>query len=241
MKDLNIVSQEEIEEVSKRVDNHDNFRGEVWFRCENLLKEGYKFEAYSLLLATWNFARFRFYMKTFDVNLFKKLITKEETLYKVIETLKFQTVDFTNEAVAAIIKKLYEQYREINGIEITGAAKLMALRKPDLLVMWDSGIREVYGFKGKGTPEDYLEFLIKVQKRFKHIDWKSKVKPIGKVIDEYNFDESEKIKIKKWEEFKKTIAEFLKSWGFNEEVFNVPYSDYKKKCNEKGIEKKILG
>ena len=42
-------------------------RGEFWYRARNLLLAGYEVEAYVLILATWNFAGFRYLVKDFDI------------------------------------------------------------------------------------------------------------------------------------------------------------------------------
>jgi len=76
----------------------------------------------------------------------------------------------------------------------TTAAKALHLVAPNLFMLWDTKIRNFYGFKGNG--EDYLRFLTNMQ------NWMKKLKPTierlqtqykkscTKIIDEYNWTKS---------------------------------------------------
>lgn len=107
-------------------------------------------------------------------------------IFKKLDGLKFETTDFNNTELKENIKTIYNSYRPIKGLEITGTVKLMALRNPDLFVMWDTKIRKLYKID-KGSSEDYINFLIKMKEIFKGIKWDSKIKPFAKAIDEYNY------------------------------------------------------
>ena len=46
-------------------------RGSFYNMAINLLENGFEIEAYVLILATWNFARFRYAVNDFDIENFK--------------------------------------------------------------------------------------------------------------------------------------------------------------------------
>lgn len=64
---------------------------------------------------------------------------------------------------------------------------MMALRIPELFIMWDTKIRKFYKINNKGSPQDYLYYLKKLQEMFFHLKWGDKDKPFAKAIDEYNY------------------------------------------------------
>jgi len=185
------VNQKEFEETiqknTEKIVNNKTLRGSIWNSCRNLLKDNYEYEAYILLLSTWNFARFRYAMTSFNEDEFRKLIKRNEEIFKKLDKLKFETVNFNELILKNNIKSIYSSYRKIEGIEQTGTTKLMALRNPNLFVMWDVEIRKLYKINDKGSSEDYIEFLIKLKETFKDIKWDKKDKPFAKAIDEYNY------------------------------------------------------
>lgn len=70
----------------------------------------------------------------------------------------------------------------------------MALKNPELFVMWDTEIRKIYKISNKATPADYLKFLRKMKEVFGYIKWRDKNTPIAKAIDEYNYVEADKMR-----------------------------------------------
>ena len=181
------VDQLEFDDITKKFSGIETYRGDIWYRCRTLLNKGYIYEAYTLLLATWNFARFRYFMKYLNPEKFLKIIDETEKLHKTLDSLDIRSFNFNSEDLLEKIKDIYEIFREIKGIEQTGASKLLSLRNPELFVMWDTKIRKKYNIDNKGTAEDYIKFLQIIQKRFKHLKWESKDKTFTKAIDEYNF------------------------------------------------------
>lgn len=141
----------------------DQLRDEIYTICLNLMAKGLEVEAYILMLATWNFASFRYAMTTFDLKNFKNVLTKMEPLYEKLKDLDFKSVDLNN--YEKEIKEIYTSLSSISGIKITGAPKLMHLKNPKLFVMWDSFIRKHYKFN-KRSSEDYFNFLKLMQKEF---------------------------------------------------------------------------
>ncbi len=183
-----IVNQKDFDIVIKKFDTEDtSFRGDIWRRCLNLLNKGYQYEAYALLLATWNFASFRYVLTKLDSKTLSDLIKETEVIHKQIHKLSFMETDFDNPKTSKPIKEIYSKFRVIKGIEQTGASKLMALRRPDLFVMWDTEIRKHYKIKNIGKAEDYLIYLKKLQKAFTQIKWDRMDKFFAKAVDEYNY------------------------------------------------------
>lgn len=175
-------------------------RGSFYDMALNLLRNGYNIEASILILATWNFANFRYVLKEFDMNNFKEVI--EEKCKPVFEGLKernLESVIFDD--ISEDVKQLYNILSRIKGIEYTGASKLMHLNNPKLFVMWDSYIKKYYHFGN--TAEDYIRFLRKMQEMFGEIGWKDENKTLAKAIDEYNYVTITLPEIKKQKEKKK--------------------------------------
>jgi len=54
-----IVNQSDFEEAINEVQKYENYRWYCWQRARVLLKEGYDFDAYNIILLSWNFARHR--------------------------------------------------------------------------------------------------------------------------------------------------------------------------------------
>lgn len=159
-------------------------RGSFYTMARDLLIQGYEIEAYTIMLATWNFARYRYFVNNFDLSNFeKKIQTEWNPIFNELKGEKLQLANF--DKLGEKIKILYNSISQIKGIEYTGGSKIMHLKNPELFIMWDTRIREKY--KVSSSVEDYLEFHKKIQQKIKHIEWKSKKKTLAKAIDEYNY------------------------------------------------------
>ena len=64
------ISQKEFENTIKEFERIVDVRDQLWDRARKLLENGYEVDAYILILATWNFARFRYFIKIFDLDKF---------------------------------------------------------------------------------------------------------------------------------------------------------------------------
>ncbi len=162
------------------------------------IKDKYPLQATIIILATWNAGRFRFFMSD-SKNLckLKNNLTTCEPLFRELKDKEFKTVNFDD--LADKIKEIYSTLSEVKGVEYTGASKVFHLFCPNLIVMWDSYIRNEYmkkkyeiqyGIRIRNdppTPEDFLNFQKLMQKIFGHIEWNEKEKPFTKAIDEYNY------------------------------------------------------
>ncbi len=179
------MNKKEFENTIGEFKKLEDARDQLWDRAKILIEKGFEVEAYVLILATWNFARFRYFMKNFDLHKFQEIITEVNPVFKKLENIKFEDIDYTNLSLISDIKFIFTQIKQI--AEQTGASKIMALKNPGLFIMWDTEIRRMYKIENKGEADDYILFLIKMREHFKDINWKSKTRPFAKVIDEYNY------------------------------------------------------
>lgn len=184
------MKQFEFEKIVEEFHRIEDARDQLWDRAKNLTENGFEVEAYILILATWNFARFRYFMKTFDMREFQEIVNRVNPVFKKLEGVRFEKADFTNNEIVKDVKFIYDQLKKI--AEQTGASKLMALKNPNLFVMWDTEIRRIYEIDNKGEAEDYIRFLLKMQENFKDIKWDKEKHPLAKAIDEYNYVVAEK-------------------------------------------------
>uniref|UniRef100_UPI0025BD0871 hypothetical protein n=1 Tax=Desulfonatronospira sp. TaxID=1962951 RepID=UPI0025BD0871 len=114
-------------------------RTDFFALSRRLIVHGFEVEACMLLLATWNFARFRYAVKQFDIEGFRKTLTE---LSDHFVQLRGQTImSFDLSAHGSHITAIFNALSTIRGVEFTGAPKLMHLKNPDLFVMWDDYIR----------------------------------------------------------------------------------------------------
>ena len=177
-------------------------RGSFYNMAINLLENGFEIEAYFLILATWNFARFRYAVNDFDIVNFKKKIKELNAHFRRLRNEDFRTINFDN--YKEDIKKIFVTLSSIKGIEYTGASKIMHLKNRSVFVMWDGYIK---GDKSKkyydkleivkngdwkfkkyeNNAESYLQFLKDMQELFKSMNFQSNEKPLTKAIVEFNY------------------------------------------------------
>jgi len=177
-------------------------RGSFYDIAVNLINKGFKTEAYLIILATWNFANFRYAVKIFDLISFEESLNSLANNFERLNDKEFRTADF--DALHEDIETIYNTLSAINGIRYTGAPKLMHLANRKLFVMWDGYIRRLrpkryyenldivkkgeWEVKKYGKrAEDYIEFLKDLQKKFKHINFEENGKTFAKAIDEFNY------------------------------------------------------
>lgn len=177
-------------------------RGSFYDMAVKLIDKSFEIEAYSLILATWNFANFRYAVKEFDINNFEKKIEKISAYFDKLNMQKFRTINF--DRYSKEIKEIYTVLSSIDGIKYTGASKLMHLKNREIFIMWDGYIkgnksRKYYNnleivkngdweVKKYGDgPESYLQFLQNMQNLFKNMPFDNKQKTFAKAIDEFNY------------------------------------------------------
>ncbi len=189
------MDQKEFNNTIKKFNEIEDARDQLWIRTRNLIKKGFEVEAYILILATWNFASFRYIMKTFNLREFKDVISRINPIFKKLENKKFENVSFDDGDIVKNIKFIYAELKKI--AKQTGATKIMALKNHGLFIMWDTEIRKMYGIKNNAEPNDYLEFLKKMKDKFSHLRSPNQETPLAKAIDEYNYVIADKRRVDK--------------------------------------------
>lgn len=193
----------DIEKFKNSTDEFDNLEGRTNFflLAKNLIDNGFEIEGLLFILSTWNFAVFRYSVKQFDVDNFRKTLNNLKPCFDKFDGKNFTTINL--DYYKCEIQTIFNSLSHIKGIEFTGAPKLMHLKNPDVFVMWDSYIRgekpkkhynqlelfqkKEYGIKKYSKSfEGYFEFLKDMQNKFHHINFQGG-KTITKAIDEFNF------------------------------------------------------
>ena len=177
-------------------------RGSFYDMAVNLINCKFEIEAYFLILATWNFARFRYAVNDFDINGFKEKIKELTPYFDQLKDEDFRTIDF--DKYKKVIILIFESLSSVKGIEYTKSKKIMHLKNRHVFVMWDGYIKgdrpkkyyneleivkngdwELKIYQNKA--EDYFQFLKDMQVRFKDIHFQSDRKTFAKAIDEFNY------------------------------------------------------
>ena len=159
-------------------------RGSFYPMFLEMIEKGFRVEAFLFILSTWNFASFRYAMKEFDVNGFKKIIKSLDSYFNKFKNEDFKNINFDDYKKEIIY--LFKVLSNIKGIQATGSSKLIHLTVPAVFMMWDGYIRKYYNFK-KGDPEDYFNFLKRMQTEFSNIKFTNTKRTFTKAIDEYNY------------------------------------------------------
>lgn len=188
------MNQEDFEKTVGQFEEIEDARDQLWERARVLIESDFEVEAYVLILATWNFAHFRYEMKTFDLHKFQEVISKVNPIFERLKDRRFEDNDFETAPLKSDIEFIYDQFKSI--AKQTGASKLMALKNPNLFIMWDTEIRKMYRIPGTEAA-DYVHFLIKMKEHFKDIVWTGRERSLAKTIDEYNYVKADEIRKRK--------------------------------------------
>lgn len=197
------MTQAEFDQVITTFDDEETMRSALYYRVLNLIDAGFVVEAHILLLATWNFARFRYVTTTFDLTAYNQLIQRLAVDLACFGDSEFMNADL--EMNQLLIVRVFDELSKIRGIEFTGAAKVLHLLNRRLFVMWDSAImgqagtipeydsleviktgfwtRRKFPKSGRG----YYEFLITCRNKFHGLSSPEGRKTLAKCIDEFNF------------------------------------------------------
>ncbi len=172
------MAKQKLQTFSKR-----DLRWDYYPMFLKLMDKGCEIEAYMFILSTWNFASFRYAMKEFDLDAFEEKVKRLAPLFNKMKDEDFRTMDI--EKHSKEIKTIFSTFADIKGIKSTGTPKLMHLKLPKVFVMWDSYIRQAYGYR-KGDADDYFVFLKEMQTKFSDYEVPSD-RTLAKVIDEHNY------------------------------------------------------
>ncbi len=179
-----MITQQEFEEKVDKFYELEDARAQIGEMASNLIIEGKDIEAYLLILATWNFAYFRYILLNFNIDKFQVTIKEINPIFNELKDKDFKTADFDkiNNKVSFIYSKLNELVKQ------TGATKIMHFKNPSLFVMWDINIRKVWKIpQTKTSSKDYIDFLKLMQREFSHISWDNKKVSFARAIDMYNY------------------------------------------------------
>lgn len=196
-----MITDQKFIEAINRFDKTEK-RGSFYKMALTLFDNNFEMEAYFLILATWNFAVFRYALKDFDIIKFKEKILGLSPCFDKLQRENFRTIDY--DKYQEEIKKIYNTLSAIEGIKYTGASKIMHLKNRNVFVMWDGYIkgnkpqkyydrleiirkrdREIKKY-GNGA-KDYVQFLKDMQQLFKHVNFYSDSKTFAKAVDEFNY------------------------------------------------------
>lgn len=178
-----MISQQQFESTISKFHQLEPARASLYEMGLNLLKAGFEIEAYLLILATWNFANFRYILTRFDLKTLKNVIESTNPAFERLKNQDFRTCNL--DKIANDVKSIYADFKALIGQ--TGASKIIHFKHPPLFVMWDTAIRKKYKIPNTASSDDYIKFMKLMQKEFGHIQWNTGYKTLAKAIDEYNF------------------------------------------------------
>lgn len=174
------VTQSQFEQTIARFDRRETLRAQLYHRALTLIEAGFEIEAHLLILATWNFACFRYAMLSFNLAEFEKTL---DGISRKIDPLEEKHLMETNLVEhRAMVIDVFDKLKAIRGVQSTGASKVLHLLNPEMFVMWDKYIR--------GKADDgagYFQFLLDCQQRFQGLRPNGKNRTMAKCIDEYNY------------------------------------------------------
>jgi hypothetical protein len=196
------MTQEEFTQGVEAFDNGEPMRAQLYYRALALIHAGFRLDAHLLILATWNFARFRYVTRDFDVPGYDSTLATLDELLRLLEDCDLMATNL-NEYRTRIVHA-FGLLSSIEGIRYTGAAKILHLLHPRFFVMWDRFISGHYpkhryrtldivrsGFwpyrRFHSSGDGYYDFLEFCQTRFRGFVSPSPRKTLAKCIDEFNF------------------------------------------------------
>jgi len=162
----------------------EELRDKIYTWSLNLIKEGKELEGIFLLIATWNFAYFRYHMKDFPLTEFERAL--KECDFNYFKDKDFSNENLDNAETKNKIIEIYQKLSDFKGIKWVGATKIMHLKCPNFFIMWDGKIIKHY--KAKTSPEGYFNFMKLIQNLYKKGSFKDldKNMTIPRAIDFYN-------------------------------------------------------
>jgi hypothetical protein len=177
-------------------------RGSFYDMAVRLFDQGFRMEAYILLLSTWNFAGFRYAATDFDLVGFEAVMQALEPRFQRLDGQDVRTAKLDD--LRADIVAIYSPLAGFKGVKHTGATKIMHLRNRQLFVIWDRSIRgelprkryeqlpivargdwTVRRYKTSG--DGYVAFLQDMQDRFAGVNFSHAGKTLAKAMDEFDY------------------------------------------------------
>jgi hypothetical protein len=197
------MTQGEFHGVIVNFDEEETMRSALYYRALRLIEAGFVVDAHIMILATWNFARFRYVTTTFDLVAYENTIKGIATALTSFGADEFMDVDLSKNK--DLIVTAFDELSKFRGVEFTGASKMLHLLNPRVFVMWDSAImgwngtvpqyealdiiksgfwkRRKFAKSGLG----YHEFLTLCQDKFSGLYSPETRKTLAKCVDEFNY------------------------------------------------------
>jgi len=162
------------------------YGGAAFYDIALEIADTYPLQASIIILATWNTGRFRYLMANNAQNLasLRTVIKECKSLFEKVKNKEFQTTNF--DEIGDCVKRIYLKLSKVNGVEYTGASKIMHLLNPQLFLIWDTAMRKHYGYY-HANGNEYLKYHKRVQKDVQSVKWHSHAKTLLKAIDEYHY------------------------------------------------------
>jgi hypothetical protein len=197
------MTQDEFNRVVGMFDAEESMRSALYYRALNLIAAGFVVDAHILILATWNFARFRYAMTQFDLPAYEQTVEKLTRDLAPLRDEDLMSVNF--DLNRNMVVSAFDQLARFSGIEYTGAAKILHLLMPRVFVMWDRAImgwspplRDYASlavvkskfWQHRKFPQSgigYHEFLLTCRNKFRGLKSPENRKTLAKCIDEFNF------------------------------------------------------
>jgi hypothetical protein len=196
------MTQDEFAQAVTAFDAGEPMRAKLYYRALDLIRSGFRLEAHLLILATWNFARFRYVTRDFDLDGYETTLGRLDKLLQPLADCDLMAAKLTQHRTRIV--QAFDLLSSIEGIRYTGAAKILHLLHPRLFVMWDRFISGHYpkhryrsleivksGFwpqrRFGSSGDGYYEFLEFCQTRFRGFVSPDPRKTLAKCIDEFNF------------------------------------------------------
>lgn len=129
------MTQIEFNQALAAFDQGESMRAQLYYRALDLIQAGFVIDAHLLILATWNFARFRYVTRDFDLQVYQQTLTRLSELLHPLNGCELMTTDLAQHRDRII--EAFSILSAIEGIRYTGAAKILHLLYPHYFVMWD--------------------------------------------------------------------------------------------------------
>lgn len=137
--DLAPITLEDLLQASEKIRSFEK-RGSFYDLALGLVRAGHEVEGCILFLATFNSRRFTVAASDFDIDGLKNLLCCElRSDFEILARYSIQDIDLNEHG--SRIEMVFNRLAKIKGVECTGAAKLMHLKCPELIVMWDLSTR----------------------------------------------------------------------------------------------------